>query len=103
IDSLKSHNGSAVLKFEPFIMHVLCSTMESAKKLHAIGIQSGFRNSGLTVGKSGKITMAIRGTLSLEIPLSHNGVWLVSDEVIKLNKLYNSVIMDIIHLCKVFN
>ncbi|KFM61026.1 tRNA wybutosine-synthesizing protein 3-like protein, partial [Stegodyphus mimosarum] len=61
-------------------MHVLCSTIESAKKLHAIGIQSGFRNSGFTVGKGGKITMAIRGTLSLEIPLSHNGCLLVSDE-----------------------
>jgi tRNA wybutosine-synthesizing protein 3 len=34
-------------------------------------IESGFRNSGLTLGKAGKIVLAVRSTHGLEVPLSH--------------------------------
>jgi tRNA wybutosine-synthesizing protein 3 len=33
-------------------------------------IESGFRNSGLTLGKSGKIVLAVRSTHGLEVPLT---------------------------------
>ena len=32
--------------------------------------QAGYRNSGLTLGKSGKITLAVRSTHGLETPLT---------------------------------
>lgn len=31
--SLRDHSGVAVLKFEPFILHVRCSSLEDARKL----------------------------------------------------------------------
>jgi len=34
-------------------------------------IESGFRNSGLTLGKAGKIVLAVRSTHGLEVPLTH--------------------------------
>jgi hypothetical protein len=34
-------------------------------------IESGFRNSGLTVGKAGKVVLAVRSSHGLEVPLSH--------------------------------
>ncbi len=33
-------------------------------------IESGFRNSGLTIGKAGKLVLAIRSSHGLEVPLS---------------------------------
>ncbi|XP_054720316.1 tRNA wybutosine-synthesizing protein 3 homolog [Uloborus diversus] len=82
INSLKSHSGSAVLKFEPFILHVQCSTIADAQKMHALSIQSGFRNSGFSIGRSGKIILAVRSTLALEVPISSEGCLLVSSEYI---------------------
>ncbi|GIX89990.1 hypothetical protein CEXT_232691 [Caerostris extrusa] len=54
IHALKNHIGSAVLKFEPFVLHVQCSTIEDAQKLHTASIESGFRNSGLSISKREK-------------------------------------------------
>lgn len=75
--------GDAVLKFEPFVMHVQCRTLEDAQLLHSVAINSAFRNSGITVGKKGKIIMAVRSTHCMEVPLSHKGKCLVSNEYIE--------------------
>lgn len=72
--------GEATYKFEPFVLHVQCKHLEDAQLLHTVAINSGFRNSGITVGKKGKIIMAVRSTHCLEVPLSHRGKVLVSDE-----------------------
>merc|ERR1712142_462805 len=48
-----------------------------------VAINSGFRNSGLSVGKSGKIVAAVRSTHGLEVPLTDdNGSDLVNHEYI---------------------
>ncbi|XP_040264541.1 tRNA wybutosine-synthesizing protein 3 homolog isoform X3 [Bufo bufo] len=49
---------------------------------HSVAINSGFRNSGITVGKKAKIIMAVRSTHCLEVPLSHKAKCLVSEEYI---------------------
>ncbi|GFY77443.1 tRNA wybutosine-synthesizing protein 3 homolog [Trichonephila inaurata madagascariensis] len=80
--ALENHSGSAALKFEPFVLHVQCSNVEAAQKLHTASLESGFRNSGLSISKKGKIISAVRSTLSLEVPLSCDGKLLVSHEYI---------------------
>ncbi|XP_038649527.1 tRNA wybutosine-synthesizing protein 3 homolog [Scyliorhinus canicula] len=79
---LQKAEDNAVFKFEPFVLHVQCRRMEDAQLLHSVAINSGFRNSGITVGKKGKIMMAVRSTHCLEVPLCHQGRVLVSDEYI---------------------
>lgn len=74
--------GSAVFKFEPFVLHVQCREIEDARKMHAAAVSSGFRNSGITLGKSGKVMMAVRSTHGLEAPLSNCGKMLVSEEYV---------------------
>jgi len=64
--------GCVVLKFEPFVLHVQCRSMIEAKQVHTAASESGFRNSGLSVGKSGKIVVAVRSTHGLEVPLTDN-------------------------------
>ncbi|KAE8609534.1 hypothetical protein XENTR_v10011835 [Xenopus tropicalis] len=81
--ALKNATGDVVLKFEPFVLHVQCHKLEDAQILHGVAINSGFRNSGITVGKKGKIIMAVRSTHGLEVPLTQNGKCLVSQEYIE--------------------
>lgn len=58
------------LKFEPFIMHVQCIDLEKARSLVGLAIQSGRRNSGITIGrKESKFLVAVRSTSSMEVPL----------------------------------
>ncbi|XP_069594392.1 tRNA wybutosine-synthesizing protein 3 homolog [Ranitomeya imitator] len=84
ISGLQKATGDAVLKFEPFVLHVQCRELQDAQLLHGVAIDSGFRNSGITVGKKGKIIMAVRSTHCLEVPLSHKAKCLVSEEYIDL-------------------
>ncbi|XP_009318945.1 PREDICTED: tRNA wybutosine-synthesizing protein 3 homolog [Pygoscelis adeliae] len=81
--ALGKATGDVVLKFEPFVLHVLCQELQDAQLLHSVAIDSGFRNSGITVGRGGKIMMAVRSTHCLEVPLSHKGKLMVSEEYIE--------------------
>lgn len=79
---LSRSTGDAVLKFEPFVLHVQCRRLEDAQLMHSVAINSGFRNSGITVSKTGKIITAIRSTHGLEVPLTRQGRLLVDHEYI---------------------
>lgn len=81
--ALKGATSDAVLKFEPFILHVQCRTLQDARTLHSVAVDSGFRNSGITVGTRGKIMLAVRSTHGLEVPLTHKGKLMVTEEYIE--------------------
>ena len=72
-------------KFEPFVMHIKCASLEAAYLLQKASVSCGFRNTGITFGHQGRqIMIAIRGTLSLEVPITDiTGKALVSDEYIQ--------------------
>ncbi|KAM4727880.1 tRNA wybutosine-synthesizing protein 3 homolog isoform 1-T1 [Anableps anableps] len=83
MSALSRSFGVAVLKFEPFVLHVQCRRLEDAQLLHSVAVNSGFKNSGLTVGKTGKIILAVRSTHGLEVPLSRDGKLLVDGDYIQ--------------------
>ncbi|XP_073213443.1 tRNA wybutosine-synthesizing protein 3 homolog isoform X2 [Lepidochelys kempii] len=60
------------------VTHQLCAKED----VHSVAIDSGFRNSGITVGRRGKIMMAVRSTHCLEVPLSHMGQLMVTEEYV---------------------
>ncbi|GAU96829.1 hypothetical protein RvY_08208 [Ramazzottius varieornatus] len=76
--------SNVALKFEPFILHIRCRTLSDAQTLHALSVQAGFRNSGITVRRKGKegfgIHVAIRSTLHLDMPIALNRTFIVSEE-----------------------
>ncbi|XP_037682833.1 tRNA wybutosine-synthesizing protein 3 homolog isoform X1 [Choloepus didactylus] len=80
--ALKKATSDTILKFEPFVLHVQCRQLQDAQILHTVAIDSGFRNSGITVGKRGKTMLAVRSTHGLEVPLSHKGKLMVTEEYI---------------------
>nr|XP_044994166.1 tRNA wybutosine-synthesizing protein 3 homolog isoform X7 [Jaculus jaculus] len=63
--ALEKASGDAVLKFEPFVLHVQCRQLQDAQTLHSVAIDSGFRNSGITVGRRGKIMLEVQSSLHL--------------------------------------
>ena len=75
-------NETAILKFEPFILHVCCKDLNSARELVETGIASGFRNSGMTLSRKGRIIAAIRCVPSYQVPIYSQGALLVSDAFI---------------------
>ncbi|XP_066994060.1 tRNA wybutosine-synthesizing protein 3 homolog isoform X1 [Anabrus simplex] len=83
LSKVDSTEGDLVLKFEPMILHIQCISLEKAKSVHVCAVQSGFRNSGISVGKHHKIIVAVRSCMGLEVPLSSDGRLMVSDEYLK--------------------
>lgn len=80
--------GVMKLKFEAFILHVQCRDFDAAKRLLTISTDIGFRNSGFTIGKAGKVVLAVRSTHGLEVPLTdENGTLLV-------DKAYIDFVLD---------
>lgn len=75
--------GTAVFKYEPFVLHVQCRTLDHAQKMLQFAVSSGFRNSGISAGNKGKIMVGVRCTHGLEVPLSENNELLVSNRYIK--------------------
>ncbi|XP_033007692.1 tRNA wybutosine-synthesizing protein 3 homolog [Lacerta agilis] len=82
LTALQKATDDAIFKFEPFVLHVQCQDLQDAQLLHKVAIEAGFRNSGITVGRKGKIMMAVRSTHCLEVPLSRKGKLMVSEEYV---------------------
>lgn len=66
------------LRFEPFILAVECANVEVAAEILKVGREAGFRESGIQIGK--RITLSIRCSIRLELPVCRDGVLLVTRE-----------------------
>ena len=87
VDELKANikGRNTILKYEPFILHVQCRELISAKLLLNQALQSGYRNSGLVPAKQGRYVLAVRSTLTLELPVTDgNGAILISDHYVEV-------------------
>ncbi|XP_025030127.1 tRNA wybutosine-synthesizing protein 3 homolog isoform X4 [Python bivittatus] len=82
LTALQKAAADAIFKFEPFVLHVQCQDLQDAQLLHTVAIEAGFRNSGITVSRKGKIMMAVRSTHCLEVPLTQKGRLMVSEEYV---------------------
>ena len=69
-------------KYESFILHVQCRTMESAQDLLKVSLGCGYRNSGIVAGKKKKFMVAVRSSHGLEVPLLFNPSVTVSDQYV---------------------
>ncbi|KAH9368651.1 hypothetical protein HPB48_004670 [Haemaphysalis longicornis] len=79
--ALENVSNSLTLKLEPFILHVRCHSVDAAQKLLAASIGAGCRNSGILLSRSGKVHLAVRTTLAMEVPLTDGGTVLVTPVV----------------------
>lgn len=83
VSAVGRSSADVVLKFEPFVLHVQCRRLDDAQLVHSVAVNSGFRNSGLTVGKTGKIMSAVRSTHGLEVPLTQQSTLMVTHSYIE--------------------
>jgi tRNA wybutosine-synthesizing protein 3 len=81
--------GASVLylKMEPFILHIEACNSEYGQALLQLALQSGYRNSGLTVTKK-RCIVAVRSTLKIDAPIAllkgNNLSWIVSEDYLKV-------------------
>lgn len=71
-DFIDSHSDGQCLwlKFEPFIVHILCCDLTNSKSIIRLALDSGCRNSGITFTKNeGTYMAAIRSTSAMEVPI----------------------------------
>ncbi|MBW00536.1 tRNA wybutosine-synthesizing protein 3, partial [Eschrichtius robustus] len=76
IVALKKANGDAILKFEPLVLHVQCRQLQDAQiLLSSVSLvhKSSYLNCSL---------QAVRSTHGLEVPLTHKGKLMVTEEYI---------------------
>jgi tRNA(Phe) wybutosine-synthesizing methylase Tyw3 len=77
-------DGLVTLKCEPFILHINCRDIESARSLHEVVTLCGFRESGIKLGNK-KVILAVRTTANcMELPLAKGNSLLVSDSYLDL-------------------
>lgn len=79
----KLETAMTTFKFEPFIVHVQCLSLSHARALLNCGLNAGFRNSGMVLG-SKKLSVAIRSTMHLDVPIGLGGKLLVSRDYIDM-------------------
>ena len=72
------------LNCEGFILHVRCRDISSGRRLHAIALAAGFRESGLTLSAK-RVMLAVRSfSYSLEMPIARGSRLLLGDELLEL-------------------
>ena len=80
LSNSKEAPSMTLFKHEPFVLHVMCRTLEHAQAFLKIAMDAGFRESGLSVG-SKKIMVGVRTTANvLECPVALDGKILCSEE-----------------------
>jgi tRNA(Phe) wybutosine-synthesizing methylase Tyw3 len=77
------------LKFEPMILHVMCSGLEDAVRLLNAANDAGLRRSGILAvsrraaaqpsSSEGKYTVNLTSALHFDVPVMVNGRWCVAD------------------------
>ena len=87
---LSESDDIVYFKMEPFVMHVQCRNLQSAQKLLELSLSSGYRNSGLVVGKK-RIICCIRDCSGFQAPIMKgNRIFSNFDHIYELIRLGNS-------------
>ncbi|AEC51418.1 hypothetical protein PNA2_0502 [Pyrococcus sp. NA2] len=82
-DALKNAKAGIIfLKSQPPIFHVVAESLENAKKVHEVGLASGFKYTTFRAISS-RYLVEINGTEYLTVPLGRDGKILVSDDYLK--------------------
>ncbi|XWS12834.1 hypothetical protein CRYUN_Cryun37aG0124300 [Craigia yunnanensis] len=82
-DSTKlTQTSELVFRFEPLIIAVECSDLDSAQKLVSLAIACGFRESGIT-SVSKRVIVGIRCSIRLEVPLGDTQKIMVSKDYLR--------------------
>jgi len=78
----KAERGLVFLKSQPPIFHVVAEDLEKAKKLHELGLASGFKYTTFKV-VSNRYLVEINSTEYLTVPLGRDGKIMVNDDYLR--------------------
>lgn len=75
-----AREGMIFLKSQPPIFHVIAHDVKIAKKVHEVGLASGFKYTTFRALKGDRVLVEINGTEYLTAPLGRDGRVLATDE-----------------------
>ena len=64
--------GILWFRAEPFILHIVCGSLDHARELLRIKDKAGVRRGGISVAKEGKFIVELTGTQYLSVPVKEN-------------------------------
>lgn len=91
-----SSNNLLSIKCEPMILHIEARNVETARSVHKLAMDAGYRESGITLGQR-RVMIAIRTTSnSMEVPIQYQSTRLLADHALEFvvhemnNRLLNN-------------
>jgi len=84
-NALKDHKeGILIFKVQPPIFHIVCENLEIAKRVHRLGLESGFKYTSFrALSYSGRILVEINSTENISAPIGINGKIVAHDKFLK--------------------
>mmetsp|Transcript_24761 Transcript_24761/g.38583 ORF Transcript_24761/g.38583 Transcript_24761/m.38583 type:complete len:253 (-) Transcript_24761:17-775(-) len=92
---LEKANPSSLtyFKMEPFVMHIQCRDLSAAQKLLLIAMESGYRNSGIVLGKK-RIVCCVRECSGFQVPIFQgSNSWVTPTYIYQLLRLGNEAML----------
>jgi len=80
---LKVKGRKVWLRFDPFILHVSCKTLEDADKILRIKWDSGVRRGGIHTMSDGRYAVELEGSEILAVPVMEKGKFLSDKAFLK--------------------
>ncbi len=90
-----SKEGIIIFKVQPPIFHIVCENLEIAKRVHQLGLESGFKYTSFrALSYSGRILVEINSTENISAPIGKDGKILVDDSFLEfLVEMGNRVLL----------
>ncbi|RLF07517.1 MAG: hypothetical protein DRJ64_02825 [Thermoprotei archaeon] len=90
-----SKEGILIFKVQPPIFHIVCENLEIAKRVHQLGLESGFKYTSFrALSYSGRILVEINSTENISAPIGKDGKILVDDSFLEfLVEMGNRVLL----------
>lgn len=90
-----SKEGIVIFKVQPPIFHVVCENLEIAKRVHQLGLESGFKYTSFrALSYSGRVLVEINSTENISTPIGKDGKILVDDSFLEfLVEMGNRVLL----------
>jgi len=88
-------DGIIIFKVQPPIFHIVCEDLEIAKRVHRLGLESGFKYTSFrALSYSGRILVEINSTENISAPIGKDGKIFADDDFLEfLIEMGNRVLL----------
>jgi tRNA wybutosine-synthesizing protein 3 len=83
MEAMRRAHGTVWLRSEPPILHVICQTLDDARKIMHAALESGFKRSGIQSIRQERNLVEILSTERVDLPALIDGELMLSEEYVR--------------------